>query len=109
MDILFSTTRLRRLCAEQLTAQRKLGEPQARKLRARLADLAAADAVTDLVAGGPHPLKGERVGQFSVALNKGHRLVFKAANDPLPKTRDGVTDWSKVSKVRVMFIGDYHE
>jgi len=86
-----------------------LGKACARKLRSRLADLDAADSVQDLVAGRPHPLKGERAGQFAVDLQGAKRLVFKTANDPIPYKDDGKIDWSKVTHVCIVFIGDYHD
>lgn len=41
-------------------------------------------------------------------LSGGQRLVFEPADDPVPLT-DGHIDWPRVTKVRVTFIGDYHE
>ena len=86
----------------------RLGKPGSKKLRGRLADLQAASCVGELVAGNPHPLKGDRRHQFSLDLDGGRRLVFEAADDPIPKTPEGAIDWSHVSKVRIVFIGDYH-
>ncbi|MFV8753182.1 type II toxin-antitoxin system RelE/ParE family toxin [Nannocystaceae bacterium ST9] len=108
MDILFKTDDLRLLCSSEHEAKRRLGAPSARKLRARLEDLAAAVRVTDLIAGRPHPLKGDRLGEFALDLHGGCRLVFEPAIEPIP-TKDGVTDWSQVMSVRMTFIGDYHD
>ena len=84
MHIEFAAENLTELCRSERRAMRELGQPGARTLFARLADLAAADHVGELVAGYPHPLKGDRAGQFSVRLDGGRRLVFSAANDPVP-------------------------
>lgn len=109
MEIDFRDDKLRDLCEKEQVARKKLGDACARKLRSRLADLDAARVVTDLVAGRPHPLKHDRAGQFALDLAGGTRLVFAPANDPLPQTRNGSTDWSKVNAVRIEFIGDYHD
>ncbi|MEH2065392.1 MAG: killer suppression protein HigA [Nostoc sp.] len=75
----------------------------------RLAILGAASCVTELFAGRPHPLKGDRAGEFAVDLEGGKRLVFKPDNDPIPLTEDGSIDWSNVTAVCIVFIGDYHD
>ncbi len=109
MEISFGDGKLQKLCEQQALAQKKLGHDCARKLRSRLADLDAADSVQELVAGRPHPLKGDRTGQFALDLDGGRRLVFKAVNEPVPRKNDGSIDWSRVTKVCIIFIGDYHD
>lgn len=109
MDISFKNKRLRELCEKRAVAERYLGAPCARKLRSRLDDLEAADRVTDLIAGNPHPLKGNRAGQFALDLAGGWRLVFAPANDPCPRRADHSIDWSEVTIISIEFIGDYHE
>ncbi len=109
MEITFKGKKLRKLCQEQREAQKQLGEKCARKLRTRLADLMAAEAVTDLITGRPHPLKGDRAGEFALDLDGGKRLVFESANEPVPLNEDNSIDWSKVTSIRIVFIGDYHD
>ncbi len=109
MEITFGDRKLQNLCEQQDLAQKKLGQNCAKKLRTRLAMLGAAGCVTELVAGRPHPLKGDRVGEFAVDLEGGKRLVFKPDNDPIPLTEDGSIDWSQVTAVCIVFIGDYHD
>ena len=109
MEIKFSDQKLRKLCEKQSAAVKKLGGANARKLRTRLADLAAVPRVTHLVAGNPHPLQGDRLGQFAVNLTGGWRLVFVPANDPVPRHSDDSIDWSAVTIVRIQYIGDYHD
>ncbi len=109
MEIRFNDKKLRRLCEERVVAEQKLGVACARKLCARLSDLEAASAVTELPAGNPHPLKGSRAGQFALNLAGGCRLVFAPANDPYPQYVDGGIDWSQVTIVNIEYIGDYHD
>lgn len=109
MEIHFKDKKLRELCEKQAVAVKKLGDICARKLRSRLADLTAASRVTELVPGNPHPLTGDRLGQFAVDLAGGRRLVFTPANDPVPLKDDASIDWSAVTIVCIEFIGDYHD
>lgn len=108
-EIRFKDRKLRELCEKQAVARKKLGDACARKLHVRLADLEAAEAVTDLVAGNPHPLKHDRAGQFALDLVGGYRLVFAPANDPTPRKSDASIDWSQVTIICIEFIGDYHD
>jgi toxin HigB-1 len=109
MEITFSDRKLQKLCEQESLPQRKLGANCARKLKARLADLAAVNSVTELVAGRPHPLKGDRAGEFAVDLEGGKRLVFEPENKPIPLMEDGSINWSEVTAVCIIFIGDYHD
>lgn len=109
MKINFKDKKLREICEKQAAAEKKLGAACARKLRSRLGDLDAAERVTDLVAGNPHPLKGNRQGQFALDLAGGWRLVFAPDHDPSPTRQDGGIDWSQVTIVCIEYIGDYHD
>jgi proteic killer suppression protein len=93
----------------RLIAEKNLGSQCAAKLRIRLAALEAATRVTDLIAGNPHPLKGDRGGQFALSLAGGARLVISAAQNPCPTKADGSIDWSQITMVCIEFLGDYHD
>lgn len=109
MEITFKDKKIRELCEKQATAEKKLGADCARRLRTRLSELEAAIQVTDLVAGNPHPLKGDRAGQFALDLAGGWRLVFAPDHTPCPTRPDGGIDWSQITIVRIEYIGDYHD
>ena len=109
MEITFADGKLQELCEQEKIAQKNLGQPCARKLKVRLVNLMAAEVVTDLVAGRPHPLKGDRLGQFALDLEGGRRLVLESANQPIPLNDDGGIDWSQVTEVKIVFVGDYHD
>lgn len=108
MEIRYKDKKVRELCESKVVADKKLGAASARKLKVRLLALEAAARVTDLVAGNPHPLKGDRLGQFALELAGGWRLVFAPANDPCPARPDGSVEWSEVTIISIEFIGDYH-
>ncbi|MEA5418676.1 hypothetical protein VB712_05505 [Spirulina sp. CCNP1310] len=109
MEISFKDKKLKALCEQSSLAQKKLGTQMAKKLRSRLADLKAASVVTDLCAGRPHPLLGDREGEFALDLAHPQRLVFVADHKPIPKQDDGSIDWSQVTQVCIVAIEDYHK
>lgn len=109
MDIRFRDKKIRDLCEKRSVAEKKLGAAGARKLSLRLQQLEAASRVSDLVAGNPHPLKGDRNGQFALDLAGGWRLVFSPADTPCPIRTDGSIDWTQVTIVSIEYIGDYHD
>lgn len=109
MDILFKDNALRRLCTQEGVMLRALGKKGARKLRARLKDLRAFSNMTEVRFGRPHPLRGNFNDCLGLDLDGGRRLVLEAANKPIPRTKDHRIDWSSVTQVRIIFIGDYHD
>jgi len=109
LEIRFKDKRVRELCEKHSAAEKRLGSACARKLRTRLSDLEAANRVSDLAAGNPHPLKGDRIGQFALDLAGGVRLVFAPDHDPCPTRPDGGIDWSQVTVACIEFIGNYHD
>ena len=108
MKINFNGKKIRELCEKQAVAKKKLGTDCARKLRVRLSALEAATSVACLVAGNPHPLTGDRDGQFALDLAGGWRLVFAPDHNPCPTYADGGIDWARVNIVCIEYIGDYH-
>lgn len=109
MVILFVDENVERLCTEEKIGKKKLGADGAKKLRTRLADLAAAVNVRQIFAGRPHPLTGNRAGQYAVNLDGGRRLVFEPARQPPPMLAAGGNDWAQVTEIRIVYIGDYHD
>jgi proteic killer suppression protein len=105
----FGDDALKKLCSTERLQTKQLGADCAKKLRGRLSDLAAAPNVFALPAGKPHPLKGARNGQYAVRLAGGYRLVFEPANVPVPQRPDSSIDWERVTEVRIVYIGDYHD
>lgn len=109
MEIRFRDKKVRLLCESRDAAVKRLGDACARKLWARLDDLEHAANVYELPAGNPHPLTGDRAGEYAVKLAGGWRLTFSPANDPVPRHADGGIDWRSVTIVCIEFIGDYHD
>lgn len=112
MDIRFATKKLQRLCSERREMTRHFGGQVAGRLERRLADLAAAESLSalSLVPGArPHMLKGDRSEQIAVDVTRSVRIVFEPDHDPVPRSRDGGLNRSRVTAITVVFVGDYHE
>lgn len=109
MEIRFDPVELETTCRQAKRATRLLGALAAKKLHIRLAELFNAESVAELASGRPHPLKGDRAGQFAVDLHGGTRLVFRPTKRPPPTKADDSVDWSKVTSVTIVFIGNYHD
>lgn len=77
-------------------------------LKRRLAQLRAAEVLSHVVLGNPHPLSGNRAGEFAVDITQNYRLIFEPGDDPVPLSDDGSVDVSQVSAIRVLEVGDYH-
>jgi plasmid maintenance system killer protein len=115
MDILFKRKKDYDLANNESRLQQKFkGNPRRSKLiRARLDELADADnlaVMRHLPQAHCHELKGRRSGQLAVKLDKGFRMVFDVANDPVPRKPDDGLDWSKVTAIRIIELAeDYHD
>ena len=115
MDILFKRKKDRDLANNELKLRKKFkGNPRRGKLvRARLDELADAESLAvmrTLPQAYCHELKGDRAGRIAVKLDKGFRMVFEVANDPIPIKPDGGLDWTQATTVRILeLVEDYHE
>ena len=108
MQITYASKTIQRLCEEDKHQRKKLGEKRAKRLKNRLNELRAVQNVSQLQLGRPHPLTGDRAGQFSVDLDGPMRLLFDPAELPPPTLPSGGIDWQQVSSVRLLEIGDTH-
>lgn len=77
---------LRGLCHDDRRGEKELGAVGAKKLRARLDDLAATTCLEEMrtLPGRIHPLKYDRAGELALDLDGGCRLVFRPC-EPVPR------------------------
>lgn len=111
VDIVFSNRKMGKIYSNQTLLLREYGERQAKLIRRRLDELAAADTLEDLRCLSQarcHELKENRAGQLSVDLVHPYRLLFVPANEPVPRKPDGGLDWSQVTAVRIVGVEDTH-
>jgi len=109
MQITYASKTIQRLCEEDKQQRKQLGEKRAKRLKNRLNELRAVVDVSQLQLGRPHPLSGDRAGQFSVDLDGPIRKLFEPTDQPPPTLEAGGIDWKAVSSVRILEIGDTHD
>jgi hypothetical protein len=103
MELAFETVALRRVCESDIEARKCYPEETVEDLHARLADLRAATSVSDLVTGKPS-LDDCPPARFRFSLDGGYELVC-VGNHPRPAVRkDGLVDFSRMRRVRVVAI-----
>lgn len=111
MEISFNTAKLAKLCNSQKALRAEHGTRMASVIAQRLLELEAADnleIMRSLPAARCHELGQNLKGLLAITLVHPDRLCFKPDHDPIPKKADGGLDWSLVTKIVVVGIGDYH-
>ena len=100
MEIGYDRLELREYCENLERADSFMGRASAELFRDRLADLAAAPTIKDLVIVGLIETRGDI---FVSAVGANWELVFRANNNP-PPTSNGVLDWNRVSRICILDI-----
>ena len=111
MEISFRTRKLQKMCNSRKDMQKDLGTRNAERLAQRLAELKAVDTLEDMTsfpAAHCHELKQDRKGQLAVDLVHPKRLVFVPDHDQVPTKDDGGLDRTKVTRILVIQVTDYH-
>lgn len=112
MDILFKTTKLRKLCNESKRALREWGSRRAKLVGQRLDELRATEALDNMrfiPNARCHQLHQDREGQLAVDLDHPCRLIFEPAHNPVPVKDDGGLDWTRITAITVLEVTDYHD
>jgi hypothetical protein len=60
------------------------------------------------VPGNCHQLHADRIGDFAISLWGSYRLIFGPDHDPTPTLDDGGIDRTKVTKIKIKEVVDYH-
>ena len=111
MDVFFSSKKLQRICGSETLLCSEFGQQNAKKITMRLSELYAVDNLSQISHLPPprlHQLNQNRDGQFAVDIKQPYRIVFKPYMEPLPTLPDGGIDISKVTRIQIIEIGDYH-
>lgn len=98
-------------CSDDRAGNKEWGTEQWKVLRRRLASLRAAPTLADMlgVPGNCHQLRADRAGQFATALRGPYRLIFVPDHDPLPLLDDGGIDLTKVTRITIEEVDNYHD
>jgi hypothetical protein len=105
VDLAFISEDLRSQCEKEAVSKRQLGDGVSRVLRSRLADLRAAASVSNLVVGRPRCEIGTSRATMAIDLSEGFELRFCANHIKSRLTESGETDWSRVSRIKILEIG----
>lgn len=110
MDIVFRSTKDTKLFNSDKKLTQTFGPEATKRIRKRLDQLRGATVLEDLrnAPGRLHQLSGDRAEQFSLDLVHPYRLLFEAANDPIPRKPDSGVDWTQVTAVRIIEVEDTH-
>ena len=111
MDILFKSKAFGKECNRHDLLIKRHGQNRAKLIRRRLDDLRAAANLLIMrdLPGRCHEMKGNRSGQLSIDLDGPYRLIFRAANDPVPAKPDGGLDWARVTAIEILSLDHTHE
>jgi hypothetical protein len=101
LQLFFADPEIQNLCEHRAAAEKVLGAKVARQLRARLADLYAANSITEIVAGLPMPTGR---GTFVIFLEPPHKIVLEPTMKPIPKTTEGKTDWGAIESFSITAV-----
>lgn len=112
MEVRFGTQRLAKLFSSDKRMRTKYGPECAEKMKQRLVELQhAAETLADmrhLPGAACYALAGDRRGQLAVSLKHPYRLIFEPDHSPMPRDSSGGLDWSRVTRILVLEIVDYH-
>jgi proteic killer suppression protein len=105
LELAFDSKQLRTLCESAARAEAELGLEAADALKHRLADLRAAGSVDDLPVGHPRVAKQNDSKVMLVDFYRRHSLVFCVNHPKPPKMASGAIDWTRVSRIKILRIG----
>jgi toxin HigB-1 len=99
MELAFATKALRSLCEDEDAAVEKFGKKVAGELRARIADLRAADSVRDIVAGSPQFFDEDP--RMTISVFETLQIVLRPNHVKMPRHAEGGIDWSRIRRLRI--------
>lgn len=111
MKIYFKTKKLETVCSKKKASVKAVGAKTSQRLLQRMMELKAAYTLNDISNLPParcHELSGNRKRQFSVDINRNHRLLFISANNPTPEKVGGGLDKNQITEIEIIEIKDTH-
>jgi hypothetical protein len=108
VEFTFGSIELRRICENRRRAINVLGIEPARELEQRLADLAALTTAAELSDLFPYHIVARSPSERALRLDAGYDLAFCAGHVDVPVLKDGSTDWTRVSRIRITALEARH-
>lgn len=111
MRIKYQHKKLQKATADLKSISKNYGV-MAKKVIQRLKEIEASstlEVLGKIPAARCHQLVGNFAGHLAVDVSKNHRIIFRPDHDPPPEKEDGGLDWSQVTDIIIVAIGeDYH-
>lgn len=111
MNITYKRNKLSKTVASPKDILKNYGT-RAKLVNQRLLELSSAatlEVMRTLPKANCHELIGDRKGTFAVDISANHRIIFEPDHNPTPTKDNGGIDWSKVTDIVILEIGeDYH-
>ena len=105
MLIAFSTEEIRELCTIDNTAVRELGQKGAETLKNRLADIDAAESISEVLAGSPRRALVADQDCYLIDLADSLVLTLRCNHVNPKRDKQGQIDWTRVRRVKVISVG----
>lgn len=85
------------------------GDKVASRLRSRLSDLSVTDNILLLPVGSPEVCFEDGEECITITILGDVKMGFVCGNTVQPKNQDNTINWSRVSRIRLVFIGDVND
>lgn len=111
MEVTFANHKLQKLCKSESKLRGQYGPRMARIIQQRLLELRDVETLEEMrmfPAARCHQLTQNLDGLLAVSLVHPDRMVFRVADEPVPKKPDGGLDWTQVRAIEIAATGDYH-
>jgi len=111
LEILFASNKLERQLTDPVEMVKSFNKDRAKRISQRLDEIRAAqnlNVLRTIPMANCHELTQDRKGQLAVDVAKNFRLIFEPYHNPRPSKPDGGLDWTQVTVINILAIGDYH-
>ena len=111
MNIIFADKKLKQYANDNSLAIKKMGDKRAKIYQKRLSDIAAAESFADFefLPGRFHQLKNNLKDKWACDLDHPYRLIFEAAEKPIPTGKSGKHILVEIKSIEIVRISDYHK
>lgn len=105
MEFAFDNKELRAVCENRRKAETKFGAKVAQVLFDRLADVRAADSISDLFVGNPTVFDDlEGMHGLRIELTNNYVITFTPNHVEFPRDNKGHINWKTVTRLKIIKI-----
>ncbi|MEX2409927.1 MAG: killer suppression protein HigA [Candidatus Paceibacterota bacterium] len=110
MNVEYKTKKLYKTVKNLKAIQKNYGV-RAKKVNQRKEEIESSPNMEVLknVCPNCHPLTGDRDKQFAIEISGNHRIIFEINHENIPLTENEEINFSEVTDIKILAIGeDYH-